>query len=218
MSDRVGVRIADTAVVHPNAVLGPGCQVWNHTQIREGARLGRGCILGKDVYVDVDVSLGDHCKVQNGAQLFHGAEIEDGVFIGPGVILTNDRVPRAITPEGDLKSAEDWIVGRTLIRHGASIGAGATIVTGVTIGRFAMVGAGAVVTGDVPDHALVVGVPARRIGWVCACGERLTEDGGGENVAPESGPGWRCGACGRRYAQVNEAALVEIGDGEGAGA
>ncbi len=205
MSDRPGVRIADTAVVHPDAVIGPGSQVWNHTQIREGARLGRDCILGKDVYVDFDVSIGDRCKVQNGAQIFHGAELEDGVFVGPGVILTNDRVPRAITPEGGLKSADDWTVGRTLIRLGASLGAGSTIVTSVTIGRFAMIGAGAVVTIDVPDHALVVGVPARQIGWVCACGERLhqevdTESRLDDSIAkPSTVVLWRCEACGRRY-------------------
>ncbi len=196
-ANRPGVRIADTAIVHPDAELGEGSQVWHHSQVREGVRMGRGCIVGKDVYVDSDVVLGDQCKVQNGAQLFHGAQLEDGVFIGPGVILTNDRVPRAINADGSLKSADDWVVGRTLIRRGASIGAGATIVTDVTIGRFAMVAAGAVVTADVADHALVVGVPARAVGWVCACGERLREAG----EADEAGAArWNCAVCGRAYA------------------
>jgi acetyltransferase-like isoleucine patch superfamily enzyme len=196
VSTREDVRIADTAIVHPDVVLAPGCQVWHHSQVREGVRMGRGCILGKDVYVDADVTLGDYCKVQNGAQLFHGAVLEDGVFVGPGVILTNDRVPRAINPDGSLKDASDWIVGRTVIRRGASIGAGATIVTGVTIGRFAMIGAGAVVTGDVPDHALLVGVPARPVGWVCACGARLAMDTGRAR--------WHCEACQRRYERPDD--------------
>jgi UDP-2-acetamido-3-amino-2,3-dideoxy-glucuronate N-acetyltransferase len=179
------VRIADTAIVESGVELGDGTQVWHHVQVRRGARLGRNCIVGKGAFIDADVVVGDNVKIQNEVLLYHGAEIEDGVFLGPGVILTNDKVPRAINPDGSLKAADDWTVGRILIRRGASVGAGATIVTGVTVGRFAMVAAGAVVTRDVPDHGLVLGVPARLVAHVCACGARLVADGAL----------WRCPAC-----------------------
>jgi UDP-2-acetamido-3-amino-2,3-dideoxy-glucuronate N-acetyltransferase len=186
----MGVRIADTAIVEPGAELGEGTQVWHHVQVRRGARLGRNCIVGKGAFVDADVSIGDNVKIQNEALVYHGAEIEDGVFVGPGAILTNDKVPRAINPDGTLKAADDWAVGRILLRRGASIGAGATVVTGVTVGCFAMVAAGAVVTRDVPDHGLVAGVPARLVAWVCACGRRL------DASAPA---GWACPECGTVY-------------------
>lgn len=167
------VRIHPSADVSERAVLGQGTSVWNQAQIREGARLGRGCIVSKDVYVDFDVVIGDFAKIQNGAYLYHGVTLGDGVFVGPGAIFTNDKRPRAINADGTPKGAADWTVSPTVVEDGASIGAGALIVAGVRVGRWAMVGAGAVVTRDVPAHALVVGNPARRVGWVCACGERL---------------------------------------------
>jgi acetyltransferase-like isoleucine patch superfamily enzyme len=170
---RSSVRIHPTAEVSERAVLGEGTSVWNQAQIREGARLGRGCIVAKDVYVDFDVVVGDFAKIQNGALLYHGLTLGNGVFVGPGAIFTNDRRPRAINADGTLKSATDWTVSKTVIDDGAAIGAGAVIVAGVRVGKWAMVGAGAIVTRDVEPHGLVVGNPARRIGWVCACGERL---------------------------------------------
>jgi acetyltransferase-like isoleucine patch superfamily enzyme len=121
--------------------------------------------------------IGDRCKLQNNASLFHGVTVEDGVFIGPHACLTNDRLPRAITPQGALKTADDWDVGPIVLHYGCSIGAGAIVLPDVAIGRFALVGAGAVVTRSVPDHGLVVGNPARLIGFVCACGGRLRFDG-----------------------------------------
>ena len=162
-----------TAEVSPKAQIGEATQIWHHAQVREGAKIGRSCIIGKNVYIDFGVIIGDNVKIQNNASIYHGATVEDGVFIGPHACLTNDKIPRAITPGGELKSSADWVVGKILVKYGASIGAGAVILPDVTIGRFAMVGAGAVVTRDVPDYGLVVGNPARLVGYVCRCGRRL---------------------------------------------
>ena len=169
--------IHPTAEVSPKAQIGEGTRIWHHAQVREGAKIGRNCIIGKNVYIDFDVTIGDNVKIQNNASVYHGATVEDGVFIGPHACLTNDKIPRAITPTGQLKGSQDWEVGRILVKYGASIGAGAVILPNVTIGRFAMVGAGAVVTRDVPDHGLVVGNPARLVGYVCRCGRRLQPQG-----------------------------------------
>jgi acetyltransferase-like isoleucine patch superfamily enzyme len=166
-------QIHATADVSPLASIGEGTKIWHQVQIREGVKVGKNCILGKGAYLDFDVVVGDNVKVQNGAFLYHGLTIEDGVFVGPGVIFTNDKAPRAITPDGQLKGDDDWEVGRTIVRHGASIGAGAILLPGVEVGRFAMVGAGAVVADDVRDFSVVVGIPARHVGWVCMCGQRL---------------------------------------------
>lgn len=182
--------IHPTAEVSPRAQVGEGTRIWHHAQVREGARIGRNCIIGKNVYIDFDVTIGDNVKIQNNASIYHGATVEDGVFIGPHVCLTNDKFPRAINPDGTLKGGADWEVGRIVLRYGSSIGAGAVLVTGVTIGRWAVVGAGAVVTHDVPDHGLVVGNPARLVGYVCTCGRRL--------VSVEEGR-MRCPACGREF-------------------
>ncbi|NNJ11093.1 N-acetyltransferase [Chloroflexales bacterium ZM16-3] len=164
--------IHPTADVSPQADIGEGTRVWAHVQIRERAKIGRNCIIGRNSYIEFDVSVGDNVKIQNNSSLYVGLTVEDGVFIGPHVIFTNDKLPRAINPDGSLKSAADWHVGKTLVQYGASIGAGAVIVTGITIGRWAMVGSGSVATKDVPDHALVVGNPARVIGYVSANGVR----------------------------------------------
>lgn len=188
--ERPQVRIHPTADVSDAAVLGAGTSVWNQAQVRERARLGRECIVGKDAYLDFEVVVGDRCKIQNGAQLFHGLTLGDGVFVGPGAIFTNDLRPRAVTPEGALKGASDWTVGATTVGDGAAIGAGAIVLPGLRIGRWAMIAAGAVVTRDVPDHGLVAGSPARRIGWVCACGECATVEPATELA--------RC-ACGRSF-------------------
>jgi len=148
------------------------------------------------VYVDSDVCIGDNVKIQNGASIYHGATLEDGVFVGPHACLTNDKLPRAITPDGRLKRDDDWEVGRTLVQYGASIGAGAILVAGVTVGCWAMVGAGAVVTKDVVPYGLVVGNPARLIGFVCMCGHRLTETG---PTAVTTTRHYTCPKCGRGY-------------------
>ncbi len=184
MSKRSNVRIHPTAEVHEKAEIGSGTSIWNQCQVRENARIGAGCILGKDVYIDFDVQIGDNVKIQNGALVYHGVTIEDGVFVGPGAILTNDKRPRAINPDGTLKSDADWEVGKIHVGFGAAIGAGSIVLPGVKIGRFSMVAAGAVVTRDVPDHALVVGNPAIQVGSVCACGERLAIHSSGKHVCP----------------------------------
>lgn len=163
-----------TADVSPQASLGEGAKVWQHCQVREQAVIGRNCTLSKGVYIDSGVRIGNHVKIQNGISVYHGVTLEDGVFCGPHCVFTNDKQPRAINPDGSLKDVADWTVSETLVRTGASIGAHATIVCGVTIGRWAMIGAGAVVTRDVPDYGLVYGNPAQLRGFVCPCGEKLT--------------------------------------------
>ena len=172
-----GVTIHATADVSPDAAVGAGTKIWNEAQVREGARIGRDCILAKGVYVDTDVVIGDQVKLENRVSLFRGARLGSGVFVGPHSCLLNDKRPRATTPGGGLKREADWIVSGVTVAEGASIGGGCTVLPGVHIGRFAMVGAGAVVTRDVPDHGLVVGNPARLVGFVCECGCRLQAGG-----------------------------------------
>ncbi len=173
----MAVKVHPTANVSKDAVVGDGTQVWHEAQVREGARIGRHCRLGKGVYVDAGVTVGDHCKLQNGATVYRGVTIGDRVFVGPHAVFTNDPYPRAArtdwrTHPGEDKSPE-WEVVKTVVEDGASIGANATVLCGLTIGENAMVGAGAVVTKDVPRHALVVGNPAKVCGYVCDCGRRL---------------------------------------------
>jgi UDP-2-acetamido-3-amino-2,3-dideoxy-glucuronate N-acetyltransferase len=190
MAERPNVRVHPTADVSPDAEIGPGSSIWNQAQVRERARIGARCIIGKNVYVDVDVVIGDDVKVQNNVSLFHGVTVEDGVFVGPHVCFTNDRVPRAINPDGSLKTDADWDVSPTLVRRGAALGANATILPGVTIGRWAMVGSGSVVTRDVADWELVAGNPARRLGSACPCGQPLRDVDG----EPFRGTCPRCGS------------------------
>ena len=182
--------IHPTADVSPQAAIGPGTRIWHQAQVRERVKLGANCIVGKGVYIDFDVTIGDNVKIQNGAYVYHGATVEDGVFLGPSVILTNDKLPRAINPDGSLKTDADWEVSPTLIRRGASIGAGAVILPGVTIGEFAMVGAGTLVTRDVPHHGLVYGTPARLHGYACRCGRPLTQ---------QKSQQWKCEVCNELY-------------------
>lgn len=203
--ERVGapVYVHPSAEVSPQATIGDGTRIWRHVHIREHAHIGAMCNIGKGVYIESHVSIGSRVKIQNNVSIFEGVTLEDGVFVGPHVCFTNDMIPRAITPEGDLKSGDDWEITPTLVKYGASLGAGSVIVCGVTIGEFALVGAGSVVTRDVPAHALVFGNPAHLHGYVCRCARRMT------SIQEHSGRlvGW-CSVCNKSY-EVGEAVQAE---------
>jgi UDP-2-acetamido-3-amino-2,3-dideoxy-glucuronate N-acetyltransferase len=215
-------RVHATADLEPNVSVGAGTTIWHRVQLRTGASIGNECIVGRDAFIDEGVSIGNRVKIQNAALVYHGVTVEDGVFIGPGAILTNDRYPRAITSTGDLAKGSDWKVSPIMLREGCSIGAGAVVVAGVEVGKFATVGAGAVVTHDVTNFALVAGSPARRIGWVCACGERLVDANG--EPAPAQPDRYAahtelmCGGCRRTYAYIPDAETLEERTGPRQGA
>lgn len=172
----MAARVHPSSVVSEKAEIGEGTQIWLYCQVRENVRIGKECIFGKGVYVDSGVTIGDRVKIQNNVSIYTGVTIEDGVFVGPHACFTNDKVPRGVNPDMSLKGADDWHVTPTLVKAGAALGANSTIVCGVTVGRWAMVASGAVVTKDVPDHALVMGNPARIYAWVCACGKKVQID------------------------------------------
>lgn len=179
--------IHPTAIVDDGAQLGEGTRVWHWVHVCGGARIGARCVLGQNVFVANDVVIGNNVRIQNNVSVYDAVTLEDDVFCGPSMVFTNVYNPRShVSRKGDYR--------HTLVKRGASIGANATVVCGYTVGEYAFIGAGAVVTGEVAAYALMVGVPARRIGWICQCGERLP-DGGGEV---------RCGKCGDRYRIVGE--------------
>jgi UDP-2-acetamido-3-amino-2,3-dideoxy-glucuronate N-acetyltransferase len=192
--------IDPTAEVAPSAKIGDGTHVWGLAQVREDAELGSDCVVGRGAYVGAGVVVGDRVKIQNLAQVYEPARLGDGVFIGPAVVLTNDQFPRSVTPDGVLATGADWTPVGVHVLDGASIGARAVCVAPVTIGRWAMVGAGATVVDDVADHALVVGSPSRRIGWVGRAGRRLVE-------LPDGS--WRCPVTGALHV-LTDGTLSEV--------
>lgn len=185
--------IHPTAVVDPGAQLGEGTRVWHFAHVMPKAVIGARCSLGQNVFVANNVTIGDDVKIQNNVSVYEGVVLEDFVFCGPSMVFTNVRTPRSAFPRN---TADDYAATR--VQRGASIGANATVVAGVTIGPWALIGAGAVVTKDVPAFAVMVGVPARRAGWACACGVPLTE----------ASDMWRCTECPRTYRQETLDRLV----------
>jgi UDP-2-acetamido-3-amino-2,3-dideoxy-glucuronate N-acetyltransferase len=178
-----------TAEIADDATVPDSSTVWGLAQVREKAVLGEECIVGRGAYIGTGVRVGDRAKIQNYAQVYEPAVLEEGVFIGPMVVLTNDADPRAVRPDGGRAGSADWDAVGVTVRRGASVGARSVCVAPVTIGRWALVGAGSVVVDDVADFALVVGNPARRIGWVGPAGRRLVSDGAG----------WRCPVTGASF-------------------
>lgn len=180
------MKIHPTAILDPGAEVGPGTSIWHFTHVCAGACIGSNCVLGQNVFVGNDVQIGDGVRIQNNVSVYDGVTLEDDVFCGPSVVFTNVINPRAAFPR-------KHEFRRTLVRRGATLGANSTLICGITIGRHAFVGAGAVVTHDVPDHALVVGTPARQVGWMSERGERLALPllGEGEALCPCGGGRYR---------------------------
>jgi UDP-2-acetamido-3-amino-2,3-dideoxy-glucuronate N-acetyltransferase len=195
----MAVKILPSADVDSSATLGDGSSIWHLAQIRDGVVLGANCIIGRGAYIGSGVTMGDNCKVQNYALVYEPAKIGNGVFIGPAAVLTNDQFPRAVNTDLSLKSGSDWDAVGVTIHDGASIGARAVCIAPVTIGKWALVAAGAVVTKDVPDFALVAGVPAKRIRWVGRAGVPLVDIG--NNL-------FRCPQDQSQYRQISENELV----------
>ena len=170
--------VHESSYVDERVTIGKGTKIWHFCHIQSGASIGENCSFGQNVNVSSDVKIGNGVKVQNNVSIYEGVEIEDDVFCGPSMVFTNDLTPRARYPKGRAGYK------KTVLKEGATVGANATIVCGHTIGRWSMIAAGAVVTSDVPDYALMAGIPARQIGWVCECGEVIKK-------------GVRCEKCGR---------------------
>ena len=174
-----GTFIHPSAVIDQGAVIGAGTKIWHFSHVLSGSRIGENCNIGQNAMIGPDVSIGRNCKIQNNVSVYKGVTLEDGVFCGPSMVFTNIYNPRA-----EIRKMDQ--VRPTLVKRGATLGANSTIVCGTTLGRYCFVGAGAVVTRNVPDHALVIGNPAKQIGWMCECGERLADD-------------LECVVCGKKY-------------------
>jgi UDP-2-acetamido-3-amino-2,3-dideoxy-glucuronate N-acetyltransferase len=195
----VSLYIDPLAIVESDVLIDHGVKVWAHAHIRSHAKIGENSIIGSSVYVGPGVTIGDNCKIQNAAQLFEPCTLESGVFVGPGAVLTNDLNPRAVNPDFSLKSPIDWNATGVVVRHGASIGAGAICVAPIEIGTWAMIAAGAVVVKNVADFSMVAGVPAKQIGWVSKSGFRLIECDGY----------FQCPVSGSRYVLEDDVMRIE---------
>jgi acetyltransferase-like isoleucine patch superfamily enzyme len=192
-----------TSDIDSDVTLNDGVKIWHYAQIRQGADIGANSIIGRGAYVGIDVKVGENCKIQNYALVYEPASLENGVFVGPAVVFTNDHFPRAINEDGSQKSASDWEPVGVHVKQGASIGANSTCIAPVTIGKWALVGAGSVVLNDVPDYALVVGIPAKRVGWVGTSGHPLRLNDSGE---------WVCPVTDDKYHEIEPNKLVKIED------
>ena len=186
-----GYFVHETSVIDDNVQIGAGTKIWHFCHIQSGAKIGENCTLGQNVNISSCVRIGNGVKVQNNVSIYEGVEIEDDVFCGPSMVFTNDLTPRAKHPKGRSRYM------KTVVHQGASIGANATIICGHELGAWCMVAAGAVVTKDVAPHALVAGVPAKQIGWVCECGQVLKPD-------------LRCAVCGKRYQQTEQNLFIDV--------
>lgn len=195
--------IAESADVDAGAKIADDAKIWHLAQVRGGATIGAGCVVGRGAYIGDGTIVGDNCKIQNYALVYEPAVLENGVFIGPAAVLTNDEYPRAVNTDGSAKDASDWQAVGVHVGEGAAIGARAVCVAPVRIGKWALVAAGSVVTKDVPDFALVAGVPARRIGWVGPAGRPL------QSVA-DSDDQWECPVSGTVFVQTGDV-LTEVG-------
>ena len=184
--------VHESSYVDEDVQIGEGTKVWHFSHIQKGARIGQKCSLGQNVNISNNVIIGNGVKIQNNVSVYEGVELEDYVFCGPSCVFTNDLTPRAKYPKGSAAYK------RTLVKEGASIGANATVVCGYTIGRWSLIGAGAVVASNVPDHGLMLGIPAKRAGWVCECGVVLGAD-------------LKCRECGRIYSQTEQGLKEEAG-------
>jgi len=182
------VQIHETACIDQPCDIGPGTKIWHFSHVMKNSRIGRNCNLGQNVVVSPHVTLGDFCKIQNNVSIYTGVELEDYVFCGPSMVFTNVINPRSEIPRRDAYR-------ETIVRRGSSLGANCTVVCGVHIGRYAMIGAGAVITKDVPDYGLMLGVPARRVAWACRCGATLNNTSAGR---------FTCGECGNEYEQRDD--------------
>lgn len=180
----------ESCCIDPNAEIGTGTKIWHFSHIQDGSVIGEGCVLGQNVNISNNVKIGNGCKIQNNVSVYEGVELEDDVFCGPSMVFTNDLTPRAKYPKGNSNYK------KTLVKRGATIGANATIVCGNTLGKWSMIAAGSVVTKNVADYALMAGVPAKRIGWVCECGEILDKT-------------MCCSVCSRKYKEIISG-LIEI--------
>ncbi|HHU50219.1 MAG TPA: N-acetyltransferase [Firmicutes bacterium] len=180
-----GYFVHESSYIDEDVKIGEGTKIWHFCHVQKGAQIGKNCSLGQNVNIANNVKIGNRVKIQNNVSVYEGVELEDYVFCGPSMVFTNDLTPRSKYPKGSAAYI------RTLVKYGATIGANATIVCGHTIGRWAMIASGAVVTKDVPDYALMVGVPARQIGWVCECGIPLKQ-------------GFKCKSCHREYRLNND--------------
>ncbi len=179
--------VSPHSIVEAEVILESGVSIWHHSHLREKVTVGQNTIIGKSVYVGPGVRIGKNCKIQNEVQIYEPAEISDNVFIGPGVVLTNDRIPRATTIDGKLKQTHDWNSSGVRILEGASVGANSTCIAPVSIGKWSMIGAGSVVTKDVSNYSLVVGNPAKHVAWVGESGKKLEELPNGKLRCPISG-------------------------------